>query len=94
MKVKEVGRGPRHGFFSPLALCPGAVPSLWPVLGNLVEVSLRPQGQGWAVITSGKARSGTSQTTYVSYKVYQTQACGPPLPRSALSSKPALEKGS
>lgn len=80
MKVKEMARGPGMG---PLVHWPCALEQSLPLActgGDLSEVSLRPQGQGWAVITSGKARSGTSQTARVSYKIYQTQACVLPIP--------------
>jgi hypothetical protein len=56
MKVKEVGRGPGLGslVFWPCALEQSPPPGLyWGGGGDLLEVSLRPQGQGWAVITSG-----------------------------------------
>lgn len=48
-------------------------------------VCLRPQGQGWAVITSSETRSGTSQTAPVSYEVYQSKTCAPPVRKRVLS---------
>lgn len=93
MKVKGVGRGPGVGFFGPLALGPGAVPSPWFVLGDLLDVSLRPRvRQGWAGITSSQARSGTSQTALVSDELSSKCSPSPQRPFPSSSFKPALEK--
>lgn len=96
MKVKEVGREPRPGFCGPLALSPGAVPSPWLVLGDLVEVCLRPQGRvGGYHLWQSQVWNFSDSPSQRGQDLPNSVLCAPHPPNSLPSSfKPALEKGS